>query len=231
MPTAQANKASMSVEEWNAEKASRILDAYRASGYTVPNEEEEGDAIKVNLVAFKLFILDLLGGALVRTPAEKDGNAISKGQLARKVFPNTPGAKPGEAADLDEMDAEVWVTLMGQAWTAVNPYVGQMQNLVGEQYQGMVLVMTPPAGRITIESNGDRVDAVYITDCEELIFADFDKLLKDAVTKAEAKRAKALTIVALRQPHLAKRALKEIADRSAKDAAVAFFKLNAPSAE
>ena len=161
-----------------------MLQAYATQGFATEASEDGGEPEK-NLVAFRLSILDVRE-ARVRTPTEKDDKAISKGQLARKIFPDVR-VKPGEWAELDEMARVVWTTLVGQVWTMVNPYTGSatgMQALVGERFRGMILVQ----GEITPVSDGSTTEAVDITDCEELIFQDFTRPLKDAVTKAEAKR-------------------------------------------
>lgn len=217
------------VADWNAQVAERIIAAYATMG--LANEPEEGETTEKDLARVRLSLLDALGSAKVRKPEDKDAKAISKGALAQRIFADIPGAKPGEYAELDPLDQEVWDKLTSQVWGFTNPYGGVtsgLQAMVGERYKGFVMCH----GQITLPSN-DAAVAVYVTDNEQLLFEDFVEKLKQDVVKAQSRHGRQVTMVASRRPELRSKLLKELqsSSKSASAAAIAYFELNAPSAD
>ena len=143
--------------------------------------------------------------AVVERPKERTEKALTKGLLAKRVFPNAPGAKD-EWDELTDVQRLVWEKLVTIAWNPTNPnFSGPVQRLVGSRDDKMVLIRT----RTTVDGTPE-MDCVYLTASEELIFTDFVGPLKNSVRKAAERLAKNAAMISGRNKALAAKADREV---------------------
>lgn len=179
-----------------------VFEAYRVNGYTKTNDE--GDEVP-DPTALHEAIYAALKTAVVKDPKEKSETALTHGDLAKKVFPNTPGAND-EWDELDPVKRAVWEQIVKNAWNPTNPnFSGPVQRLVGERDSKFVLIKTK-----TTVGGKPSVDVVYLTELEELIFDDFIAPLKSSVRRAAERLAKNAALVATRNKQLSERTGREV---------------------
>lgn len=204
----------------------RVYQAQVTESYMLDDDPEVVDQSKVRLA-----VLEHVLKARVDKDGQQHTKALTKRALTRLVYPSAPGAS-GDFGELDEYDIDAWMKLEGAVWSAVNPYQGPIQELVGEatsrSAQGSYVLV-----RGEVEKDDGREQAVYITRVESLILADFAKPLKDKAATAATRLAKQLAIVAVRQPALAARLGKEVSTtlKGASQQAQSIYMLAAPNAE
>lgn len=183
--------------------AEGVDDAYREEGYL--ETDGEGQEVTSKKALHEAIYRAIKENAVVKSPKERSESALTRGGLAKLVFPNAPGARD----DWDELDAvqrAVWEELVKQAWNPTNPnFSGPVQRLVGERDDKLVLIKT----KTTIDGT-PGVDCVYLTSSEELIFEDFVAPLKNSVRRAAEKLAKNAAMVSVRNRQLAQRAGREV---------------------
>lgn len=179
-----------------------IDEAYRAHGYiTVTDEGEEIH----DKSALHEAIYVAMKTAIVKDPKEKSETALTHGDLAKMVFPNTPGAND-EWDELDLVQRGVWEQVVKDAWNPTNPnFSGPVQRLVGERDDKLVLIKTK-----TTVGGKPAVDVVYLTALEELIFDDFIAPLKSSVRRAAERLAKNAALVSNRNKALSAKAGREV---------------------
>ncbi len=140
-----------------------VAGAYRSHGYM--RETDEGDEAP-DKTALHEAIYSAVKGAIVNEPKERSDKALTRGALAKHVFPNTAGAND-EWDELDPVQRGVWEHVVKDAWNPTNPnFSGPVQRLVGERDEKLVLVRTK-----TTVGGSPGVEVVYVTASEELIFS------------------------------------------------------------
>src|SRR4051812_15798332 len=165
-----------------------VFEAYRLNGYTKTNDE--GGEVP-DPTALHEAIYAALKTAVVKDTREKSETALTHGDLAKKVFPKTPGAND-EWDELEPVQQAVWEQVVKNAWNPTNPnFSGPVQRLVGERDDKLVLIKTK-----TTVGGKPSVDVVYLTALEELIFDDFIAPLKSSVRRAAERLAKNAALVA-----------------------------------
>lgn len=179
-----------------------VDEAYRIHGYT--KVTEDGEEVQ-DKTALHEAIYAAVRTAIVKDPKEKSETALTHGDLAKKVFPNTPGAKD-EWDELDPVQRGVWEQVVKDAWNPTNPnFSGPVQRLVGDRDDEMVLVRTK-----TTVGGKPAVDVVYLTSLEDLIFSDFIGPLKSSVRRAAERLAKNAALVSNRNKALSEKAGREV---------------------
>lgn len=193
----------MDEAEFEAAVEEGIREAYQLHGYVDTNGE--GDEVIDKSRLHEAIYRALKSSAVVRTPDEKSDKALTHGTLAKKVFPETPGAND-EWDELDPVQQAVWTQLVKETWNPVNPnYSGPVQRLVGERDAKLVLIKT----KTTVDGS-PGVDVVYLTSNEDLIFADFIAPLKASVRRAADRLAKNAALVSTRNKEMAAKAAREV---------------------
>lgn len=190
--------------------AEGVTEQYRVAGYV----RTDGDGAEaLDKAALHEAIYQAVREARVSTMTERSEKSLTKGTLAKRVWPNAPGAHD-EWDDLDEIQQAVWEELVTQAWNPTNPnFSGPVQRLVGERERKSILIRA----KTTIDGTPDQ-DIVYLTSAEELIFTDFVAPLKNSVRKAAEKLAKNAAMISTRNKELAAKAEREV-DSGMKNAA------------
>lgn len=189
-----------------------VHDAYRVEGYV--KTDGDGQEVPDKTALHEAIYLALRENAVVRNPKERSEVALTKGELAKRVFRNAPGAQD-EWDELDAVQRSVWERLVRDAWNPTNPnFSGPVQRIVGARDDKFVLIQT----KTTIEGTPGMA-CVYLTASEELIFEDFVAPLKDSVRKAAEKLAKNGAMVSGRNKQLAQKVGREV-DSGMKAAAV-----------
>lgn len=179
-----------------------VCEAYRAEGYV--SADEDGDEV-VDKTALHEAVYGVVREAEVKSPKEKSEKALTRGDLAKQVFPKAPGAR-NEWDELDEIQRAVWEELVKQAWNPTNPnFSGPVQRIVGARDNKLVLIRTK-----TTFDGTPGMDCVYVTANEELIFADFVAPLKNSVRKAAERLAKNAAMISVRNKELATKAGREV---------------------
>lgn len=179
-----------------------IFEAYVAHEYT--RTDDEGDEV-LDKTALHEAIYRAISTAIVNDPKERSDKALTKGALAKMVFPRTPGAN--DAWDtLNPVQQAVWEQVVKDAWNPTNPnYSGPVQRLVGDRDEKLVLIKT----KTTVDGT-PSTDVVYLTASEELIFSDFIGPLKSSVRRAAERLAKNAALVSTRNDELAAKASREV---------------------
>lgn len=202
-------KETLSAEELEA-VAEGVIEQYRVAGYVRTNGD--GDEVP-DKGALHEAIYRAVRDARVSTAAEREEKSLTRGRLAKRVWPNAPGAHD-EWHELDDIQKAVWEELVKEAWNPTNPnFSGPVQRLVGDRERKTILIRT----RTTIGGTPDT-DIVYVTSAEELIFDDFVAPLKSSVRRAAEKLAKNSAMVSNRNKELAPKAEREV-DSGMKNAA------------
>jgi hypothetical protein len=179
-----------------------VFEAYRVEGYT--ETRDDGDVVP-DKAKLHDAIYHVVRGAVVDSPKHKSERALKKGDLAKRVFPNAPGAHD-EWDELDPIQQGVWEQLVKDAWNPTNPnFSGPVQRLVGERDDKLVLIKT----KTTIDGT-PSVECVYVTASEELIFTDFVGPLKSSVRRAAERLAKNAAMISNRNELLAAKATREV---------------------
>lgn len=190
--------------------AEGVTEQYRVAGYI--RIDGDGDEVP-DKPALHEAIYNAVKTARVSTMPERSEKSLTKGGLAKLVWPNAPGAHD-EWDELDEIQQAIWEELVTQAWNPTNPnFSGPVQRLVGERERKSVMIRA----KTTIDGTPDQ-DIVYITSAEELIFTDFVAPLKNSVRKAAEKLAKNAAMISTRNKDLAAKAEREV-DSGMKNAA------------
>lgn len=179
-----------------------VWEAYTAQGYVKVNDD--GDEV-VDKTALHEAVYKALKGAIVDDPRERSERALTRGDLAKQVFPNTPGASD-EWDELDPVQKGVWEQVVKDAWNPTNPnFSGPIQHLVGERDGKLILVRAK-----TTVGGSPGVEVVYLTSSEELIFSDFIAPLKSSVRRAAERLAKNAALVSTRNKELSAKAGREV---------------------
>ena len=191
-------------EAFKAAVAEGVFDAHRVSGY-VQTDEDSGEESIDKTALHESIYRALREEAVVRTVKQRSEVALSKGALAKHVFPDAPGAHD-EWDELNLVQRAVWEALVVIAWNPTNPnYSGPVQRIVGERDEKLVLIRT----RTTINGT-PKQEAAYLTANEDLIFSDFVDPLKDSVRKAAERLANNAALVSKRNRQLAQKASREV---------------------
>ena len=179
-----------------------VNEAYRSHGYT--KVTEDGDEVR-DKTALHEAIYAAVKTAIINDPKDRSEKALTHGELAKQVFPNTPGAND-EWDELDPVQRGVWEQVVKDAWNPTNPnFSGPVQRLVGERDEKLVLVKTK-----TTVGGTPGVDVVYLTSSEELIFSDFIAPLKSSVRRAAERLAKNAALVSSRNKELSAKTGREV---------------------
>jgi hypothetical protein len=187
------------------EAAAKLLDAYRASGFTATIDGEE----YVDSSKLRKAVIGLLCEHPVTSREERDQHAVTKHGLVATLFPSVPEDGTPEYDAGGVVAERVWKDLMTATWRNTDPKSRSgAQKIVGDRGDGMVLVR----GRIRVGEgiNASMQDAAYITTDETLLIDDFAKPFKDAVKVAAEQMATNLGMVAERNPALAERLTREL---------------------
>ncbi len=182
--------------------ADAMLEAFRADEYVKADEDgsEERDLQK-----FAEAIYEIVVRARVTTRAEKFDRAITKGKLQHLVLPSVPEEGTEDWNEADEVTQLGRTRALQAVWNeAKDAHVGRIQRMLGTKRTGLTLCKT----KVSID--GNPVDALYVTDVEELIMADYVGPRKDAIRKAADKFAKDLAQVSQRNPALAEVLQREL---------------------
>jgi hypothetical protein len=182
--------------------ADATLEAFKADGYVKTNEDgsEERDSQK-----FAETIYGLVVQARVTDRAEKSSKAITKGRLQHLVLPSIPEEGTEAWSEADEATQLGRARALQAVWNdAKDAHIGRIQRMLGSNRTGLTLCKT----KVSID--GNPVDAVYVTDVEELVLADYVGPRKDAIRKAADKFAKDLAQVTERNPALAEVLQREL---------------------
>src|SRR4051812_11790319 len=113
MATIQDQPLGMDEADFEAAVEEGVFEAYRANGYVSTNGE--GDDVVDKSQVHDAIYRALQSGAVVRTPDEKSDKALTHGTLAKKVFPETPGAND-EWDELDAVQRTVWTQIVKEVW-------------------------------------------------------------------------------------------------------------------
>jgi hypothetical protein len=203
MSTIEETPLDMDEAELAAAIEEGVFEAYRANAYVKVNED--GEELVDKTALHNAIHRVLKKSAVVDTPTERSEKALTHGDLAKQIFPKTPGAN-GEWDELDPVQRGVWEQVVKDAWNPTNPnYSGPVQRLVGERDSKLVLVKTK-----TTIGGTPGVDVVYLTSNEELIFTDFIGPLKSSVRRAADRLAKNAALVSTRNNELAPKAAREV---------------------
>lgn len=179
-----------------------VFEAYRVEGYVTTSDE--GDEV-LDKTALHESVYSAVREAVVKTPKERSEVALTKGDLAKRVFPNAPGARD-DWDELDEVQKAVWEELVKDTWNPTNPnFSGPVQRIVGSRDEKLVLIRA----KTTIDGT-PGMDCVYLTSNEELIFSDFVGPLKNSVRRAAERLAKNAAMVSDRNKHLAQKTAREV---------------------
>jgi hypothetical protein len=171
------------------------LEAFKADGYVKTNEDGSEDR---DLQKFAETIYEIVVRARVTDRAEKSSKAITKGKLQHLVLPSIPEEGTEAWSEADEATQNGRARALQAVWNeAKDAHVGRIQRMLGANRTGLTLCKT----KVSID--GNPVDAVYVTDVEELVLADYVGPRKDAIRKAADKFAKDLAQVTERNPALA----------------------------
>jgi hypothetical protein len=174
--------------------ADATLEAFRADGFVKTNEDgsEERDLKKFAETVYAIVVQ-----ARVTTRAEKVDKAITKGKLQHTVLPSIPDEGTEAWDEADEATQKGRANALQTVWNEVkDAHVGRIQRMLGTNRTGLTLC------KATVSIDGNPVEAVYVTDVEELILADYVKPRKDAIRKAADKFAKDLAGVTDRNPDM-----------------------------
>lgn len=202
MPAGLEGPFGLDEEELQEAIAEGVYEAYRAHRYV--KVDDEGEEV-LDKTALHEAIYHAVKGAIIEDPKERSEKALTRGNLAKKVFPYTPGAHD-EWDELDPVQKGVWEQVVKDAWNPTNPnHSGPVQRLVGERDDKLVLVKT----KTTVDGS-PGVDVVYVTASEELIFTDFIGPLKSSVRRAADRLAKNAALVSTRNNELATKAGREV---------------------
>jgi hypothetical protein len=154
----------------------RIDEEYQRAGFVKPSpdgttEIRDDDKMKART-------LQVVSQALVTSKNDRSRKAVTNGELFAAVFPEAPGAKPGTADQLDEIESEVRTALMRKVWGLTIPGPGGwIQKRLGE---GSLILC-----RAVVLRKLDGIMAAYVTDDPTLIMEDslnpqIDKLVRVA---------------------------------------------------
>lgn len=178
-----------------------VFEAFRAEGF-VEIDDEGGE--RKDREAFHDAVYRAIRRAEVETATERSTRGLTRGALARRVFPHAVGATEDHLDD--EIEREVWERLVKETWNATNPnFSGPVQKLFGQRDKKLVMIRT----RVTMDGT-PGMDCVYVTESEELIFEDFVSPLKSSVRRAAEKLAKNSAMISGRNKDLAQRARREV---------------------
>lgn len=191
-------------EAFKAAVAEGVFDAHRVAGYVLKDDDSGEESIDKAALHESIY-RSIREMAVVKASKDRSEVALAKGQLAKLVFPDAPGAHD-EWDELDPVQRAVWAALVVIAWNPTNPnFSGPVQRIVGERDEKLILIRT----RTTIDGTPGQ-EAVYLTALEELIFSDFVGPLKDSVRKAAERLAKNAAMVSVRNKQLAHKASREV---------------------
>jgi hypothetical protein len=140
--------------------------------------------------------------AVVGHKSERADKAITAGDLAHAVVPGMVGI--AERYDsLGDIEQTAYHEVVKLVWRHTGPGENtHQQRLVGEALPGHVLCRV----KIGIGDTRDETWVAYVTDDEELIFADFVKPSQVSAERAQRKMAATLALVGERKPELASKA-------------------------
>ncbi len=121
------------------------------------------------------------------------------------VLPSIPEEGTDAWNEADEATQHGRERCLQAVWNeAKDAHVGRIQRMLGANRTGLTSCKT----KVSID--GNPVDALYVTDVEELILTDYVGPRKDAMRKAADKFAKDLAQVSERNPALAEVLQREL---------------------
>lgn len=184
-----------------AEVEKGVFDAFADAGYVTG----EGDEQERSMAALTDAAYAAIRKAVVSEKGERSRNALTKGGLCSKLFPNVPGAEPGTTDVLDNLQRAVWNELVRIVWSLTNPNVtGAVQKLLTARDPSFILVRT----KITPAHAWEW--GVYVTEDVDLILSDFCLPLKEKVRLVSETLAKNLAMVSERKPEMKATLTKEL---------------------
>jgi len=175
--------------------ADAALEAFRADGFVKTNDDgsEERDLKK-----FAEKVYGVVMQARVTNRTEKVDKAITKGKLQHQLLPSIPEEGTEAWDEADEATKLGRERALQAVWNEVkDAHIGRIQRMLGTNRTGLTLC------KATVSIDGNPLDAVYVTDVEDLILADYVQPRKDAIRKAADKFAKDLAGVSERNPDMA----------------------------
>lgn len=203
MATIQDTPLGMDQADFEAAVEEGVHEAYRVNGYVATNAD--GEEVVDKALVHDAIYNAIRSSAVVRTPEEKSQKALTNGTLAKKLFPETPGAND-EWDELGPVEQAVWTQLVKEGWNPVNPnFSGPVQRLADDRDPHLILIKT----KTTVDGS-PGVDVVYLTKNEELIFADFIAPLKASVRRAADRLAKNAALVTRRNKEMSTKVAREV---------------------
>lgn len=151
----------------------RVDEEYQRAGFT--KVAADGSTVR-DEDKMKARGLEVVSRAVVTSKADRSKKAVTNGELFANVFPEAPGARPGTADTLDDVESAVRAFLMRKVWGLTNAGPrGYVQKRLGD---GSLILC-----RATVHRNLDPIVAVYVTDEPTLIMEDslnpqIDKLVR-----------------------------------------------------
>jgi hypothetical protein len=147
-----------------------------------------------------LAIYDPIAKAVVKAKKDRAKNAVTRGELMDTAFPNVPGANDWDSQDDPAFAEAVYKKISDGVWALTSPEPDKpMQRLVGVNTPDMTLcrckIVKPPSK--------DAVDAVYITDDQDCLDADYYGPDEVKLFNMAKKIGKKLSMVMARQPDYA----------------------------
>lgn len=180
----------MSIQTENPQKAAvkaGVQTAYEAEGYITPSGVKDTTAVRER-------IFEVVRPHKVLAYRDREGLAITRGEVTKEVFPGLLGPDQFDDADDPQLAQAIWIKIDSAVWTQLQANAnGPVQRLVGiNMGNGYVLCRT----QIGVNST----DAVYITDNRQCIERDYlsrdNKALQAKIDLIAANRE----MLILRQP-------------------------------
>jgi hypothetical protein len=181
-----------------------VLEALEADGYT---KIEDGEKVE-DRIALAKAVLGHVILARAESKDERQAKAVSKGQLAKLVYPSTPEPDPN-----DEVAVLIRKRLVGLVGSLIQTgRRGTVQKMVAARGEGLVMCAT--------SVGDDEVAAVYVTSDADLIDADWATPRTTKIKNLAEETAKEFSFVIEQKPEMAKR-LNTKMDKGLKQARIA----------
>lgn len=167
-----------------------VTEAYAREGYVDDEGERDNDALAEAAFA-------AVEGAVAGGLSQRETTASSRGTVVAKLFPSLPKTAEEWNAQTDpalavKVYSEIWKTV----WDLLKmDKSGKVQQLVGLRHPGFVLCRT--------KIGADQNDAVYISEDQGCITADFVTPLNASIVRANKTMGRNMAMVVARRPELA----------------------------
>jgi hypothetical protein len=185
--------------QFNEAVARRIDDLYVEHGYAyeMPDGTDVPDEDQMRSTVF-----NLVSGAYASGKDDKSKVGLTKGELYARTFPSGPGAKPGTADELDEIDGEVRKALMRRVWNLVKD---TPDGYVQKRLDGNVLI------RSQVVRDRDLVPGVFVTDDPQLLLEESLMPGIEALVRRADRLREHATMLVSRQPALEQKVVGALA--------------------